>query len=292
VNDKASTTSPLAGKVCLITGANTGIGRATAVEIARRGARVFVACRSEEKGNEAVEHVKRASESNSVDFLQLDLASLASVRKAAASFLDRDLPLHLLINNAGVAGQQGITADGFELHFGTNHLGHFLLTELLLPKIKASTPSRIVNVSSKAHYQAKGLDFDDLRHTTKHLTGLPEYAVSKLANVLFSAELARRLEGTGVTTYALHPGVVASDAWRRIPWPFRSLVTWRMLTNEQGAETSIHCATSDEAGKETGLYYDNSRVKEPSKLGQDAALARDLWDRSVAWTREGAASKA
>ena len=110
--------------------------------------------------------------------------------------------------------------------------------------------------------------------------------------MLFSAELARRLEGTGVTSYALHPGVVASDAWRRIPWPFRSLVTWRMLTNEQGAETSLHCALSEEAGKETGLYYDSSRVKEPSKPGQDRALATALWDRSVAWTREGAASAA
>lgn len=290
MNDKAK--GPLAGKVCLITGANTGIGRATAVEIARRGAQVFVACRSVEKGNEAVALVKRESGNEAVELLKLDLGSLASVRQAAAAFLARDLPLDLLINNAGVAGQRGLTADGFELHFGTNHLGHFLLTELLLDRVKAAGTARIVHVSSKAHYDAPGIDFDILRRSTKSITGLPEYAVSKLANVLFSAELARRLAGTGVTSYALHPGVVASDAWRRIPWPFRSLVTWRMLSNEQGAETSIHCATSEQAGKETGLYYDHSRVKEPSKPGQDTALAKQLWDRSVGWTREGAASGA
>jgi retinol dehydrogenase-12 len=287
VNDSAR--GPLAGKVCLITGANTGIGRATAVELARRGARIFVACRSEEKGSEAVASVKRESGNEAVEFLKLDLASLASVRSGAAVFLAKGLPLHLLINNAGVAGQRGITAEGFELHFGTNHLGHFLLTELLLDTVKASGPARIVNVSSKSHYDAKGIDFDVLRRSTKSITGLPEYAVSKLANVLFSAELARRLEGSAVTTYSLHPGVVASDAWRRIPWPFRAIIKRGMLTNEQGAETTIHCATSEQAGKETGLYYDHSRVKEPSKPAQDRALATELWDRSVGWTRGGAA---
>ncbi|MFO0760166.1 MAG: SDR family oxidoreductase [Byssovorax sp.] len=286
-NDEASS---LKGKICLITGANTGIGRATAVDLARRGARLFVACRSAEKGNEAVAGIRREGGSDTVEFLRLDLGSLASVREAAQAFLARDLPLHLLINNAGVAGQRGITTDGFELHFGTNHMGHFLLTDLLLDRLKASAPARIVHVASKAHFDAKGIDFTKLHQSTPSFTGLPEYAVSKLCNVLFSAELARRLEGTGVTSYALHPGVVASDAWRRIPWPFRSLVTWRMLTNEQGAETTIHCATSAEAGKETGLYYDHSRVKTPSKPAQDRALAAELWDRSVTWLKDSRAA--
>lgn len=274
----------LAGKVAFVTGANTGIGRATALELARAGAHVFVACRSRPKGEEAANDIRARSGNEDVEYFDLDLASLASVRDGAARFLARDLPLHLLINNAGVAGQRGETKEGFELHFGTNHLGHFLLTELLLERIKASAPARIVNVSSTMHYKAKALDLDAVRGFTKSITGLPEYEVSKLANVLFSAELARRLEGSGVTTYSLHPGGVASDAYRRIPWPFRKLVTMGMLTNEEGALTSLHCALSDEAGKETGLYYDKSRVREPSALARDRALAKQLWDRSVAWT--------
>ena len=275
---------PREKKVAFVTGANTGIGRATAFELARGGAHVFVACRSREKGEEAARDIRARSGNADVEMFDLDMASLASVRSGAARFLERGLPLHLLINNAGVAGQRGETAEGFELHFGTNHLGHFLLTELLLDRIKASAPARIVNVSSTMHYKAKSLDFDAVRGFTRTITGLPEYEVSKLANVLFSAELGRRLEGTGVTTYSLHPGGVASDAYRRIPWPFRKLVTMGMLTNEEGAKTTLHCALSEEAGKETGLYYDKSRVREPSTLARDTALARELWDRSVAWT--------
>ncbi len=275
----------LADSVAFVTGANTGIGRATALELAKDGAHVFVACRSRPKGEEAASDIRERANNANVEFFELDLASLASVRSGAARFLERGLPLHLLINNAGVAGQRGETAEGFELHFGTNHLGHFLLTDLLLDRIKASAPARIVNVSSTMHYKAKALDLHAVRGSTKSITGLPEYEVSKLANVLFSAELARRLEGSRVTTYSLHPGGVASDAYRRIPWPFRKLVTMGMLTNEEGAKTSLHCALSDEAGKETGLYYDKSRVREPSALAQNEVLAKELWDRSAAWTR-------
>jgi retinol dehydrogenase-12 len=273
-----------AGKGCLITGANTGIGRATAVEMARRGAHVFVACRSEEKGREATAGIIRESGSEHVEFLKLDLASLDSVRKAARGILDRDIALPLLINNAGVAGQRGETADGFELHFGTNHLGHFLLTALLLDRLKESRPARIVNVSSKAHYEARGIDFDALRGKTRSFAGLREYSVSKLANVLFSAELARRLgKDAGVTTYSLHPGVVASDAWRRIPWPIRSFVTRNMISNEEGAKTTLHCATSPQAEKETGLYYDECKTKEPNPIGKDLDLAARLWRESERW---------
>lgn len=274
----------LAEKVALVTGANTGIGRATALELAKQRYHVFLACRSVEKGNEAVAHVREATKSDRAELLVLDLASLASVREAAATFLKRELPLPLLINNAGVGGQRGQTADGFEIHFGTNHLGHFLLTELLLDRIKDSPSARIVNVSSTLHRKATGIDFGLVERSTPSFTGLPEYAVSKLANVLFSAELARRLEGTGVTTYAVHPGGVASDVYRRIPWPFRKLVTMGMLTNEEGARTTLHCALSAEAGKETGLYYDKSQVCEPSPAARDRALARELWERSEAWT--------
>ena len=167
------------------------------------------------------------------------------MRACAAAFLALDEPLHVLVNNAGVGGQRGLTADGFELHFGVNHLGHFALTQLLLDRLTASGPgARIVNVSSEAHYNARGIDFAAVRRRTATFTGAREYAVSKLCNVLFTQELARRLDGTATTSYALHPGVVASDIWRRVPRLARPFITRRMLTTEQGAVTSVYCATS------------------------------------------------
>jgi NAD(P)-dependent dehydrogenase (short-subunit alcohol dehydrogenase family) len=211
------------------------------------------------------------------------------VRRAAPAFLTYDLPLHLLINNGGVAGQRGLTHDGFELTFGTNHLGHFLLTELLLPRIKQSAPARIVTVASRAHIRVKSIPFAALRAKTSSLTGLPEYGVSKLANVLFSAELARRLKGSGVTTYALHPGVVATDVWRHVPGFLRGLMKLGMMSPEDGARTTLYCATAPEAAQETGLYYDEAKLKEPSALAHDADLAQELWTKSEAWTHAVAA---
>jgi retinol dehydrogenase 12 len=281
-SEAGSVEKALANGLCIVTGANTGIGKATAMELARRGARVVIGSRNVDKGSEAARDIETAT-GNSVEVLELDLGSLASVRAAAKKLCDRDLPIPLLINNAGVAGQRGETKDGFELHFGTNHLGHFLFTELLLDRIKSSAPARIVNVSSQSHYDAKGIDFDAVTHSTKTVAGLREYEVSKLANVLFTAELARRLEGTGVTTYALHPGVVASDAWRRIPWPIRAIMKRGMLSNEDGAKTSLYCATSPDVANESGLYYDRSKVKAPNPVALDKALALDLWNRSEAW---------
>ena len=246
----------LAGRTFLVTGANAGIGYATAQDLAARGGRVHLACRSPEKGQTAAAAIIAASGNDQVRFLHLDLADLASVRLAAREFRALGEPLHVLINNAGVGGQRGRTADGFEIHFGVNHLGHFALTQALLPLLTAAAPARIVNVASEAHHQATGIDFDALRNRTKGITGLPEYAVSKLCNVLFAAELAARLAGTGVSAYSLHPGVVASQIWRRVPWPARQLVTRRMLTIEQGAQTSLYCATSPEVAGESGQYYD------------------------------------
>ena len=216
--------------------------------------------------------------------LPLDLASLASVRSCAAAFLKRDEPLHVLVNNAGVGGQRGLTEDGFELHFGVNHLGHFALTSLLLERLKASGPgARIVNVSSEAHYDAPGVDFDALRRRTRSITGLREYSVSKLCNVLFTQELSRRVPS--VSAYALHPGVVASDIWRRVPWPARTMITRRMLTVDQGALTSVHCATSPAVAGESGLFYDKCQVREPSslatpELGRAAVEAQRRMDRA------------
>ena len=273
----------ISGRVALVTGANTGIGLVTARELARRGAHVFLACRSASHAQAALDAIRAASGNQKVEALALDLGDFASVRQCANAFLARGLPLHLLVNNAGLAGSRGFTASGFELAFGVNHMGHFLLTQLLLERLKASAPARIVTVASRAHTRTDGIDWNALRQPTRTRTAIHEYAVSKLANVWFSAELGRRLEGSGVTTYALHPGVVASDVWRSVPWPFRSLIKLRMISTEEGAKTSLYCATAPQCAGESGLYYDKCRVRPASSLGQDTALAQELWQRSEAW---------
>ena len=277
------TLNDLAGRTFLVTGANTGIGRATAEGLARRGGRVYVASRSAEKGAAAVAGLRASTGNDAVSFLPLDLADLGSVRACAASFLALGEPLHGLVNNAGVVRTRGLTRQGFELMFGVNHLGHFVLTNALLGCLEASAPARVVTVSSDSHYAARGIDWDALRRPERGLTGLHGYAVSKLCNVLFSAELARRTAGTGVTTYALHPGMVASDIWRRVPWPVRPLIQRRMLTVEQGAETSLYCAASPSVASESGLFYDKCAQREPSAVATPA-LAGELWKRSEEWT--------
>jgi NAD(P)-dependent dehydrogenase (short-subunit alcohol dehydrogenase family) len=271
------------GRVCIVTGANTGIGEVTARELARMGAHVLLACRSEDKTAPVVAAIRKQTGNDAVEFVPLDLGSLASVRRCVEAFLARDLPLHVLVNNAGLGGQRGVTEDGFELHFGVNHLGHFLLTVLLRDRLVRSAPARVVHVASKAHFQASGIDFERVRGGTRSLTGMPEYAVSKLANVLFSAELSKRLEGTRVSSYSLHPGVVASDIWRRIPFFVRPLVTAFMISTEEGARTSLHCATAPDAQEQTGLYWDRCEPRNPSKPARDAALAAELWARSEAF---------
>ena len=273
----------ISGRVALVTGANTGIGLVTARELARRGAHVFLACRSASHAQAALDAIRAASGNQKVEALALDLGDFASVRQCANAFLARGLPLHLLVNNAGLAGSRGFTASGFELAFGVNHMGHFLLTQLLLERLKASAPARIVTVASRAHTRTDGIDWNALRQPTRTRTAIHEYAVSKLANVWFSAELGRRLAGSGVTTYALHPGVVASDVWRSVPWPFRSLIKLRMISTEEGAKTSLYCATAPQCAGESGLYYDKCRVRPASSLGQDTTLAQELWQRSEAW---------
>jgi NAD(P)-dependent dehydrogenase (short-subunit alcohol dehydrogenase family) len=217
-----------------------------------------------------------------VEFLSLDLGDLASVRACASEFLRSGEPLHVLINNAGLAGQRGMSVSGFELAFGTNYVGPFLLTGLLLDRLCENAPARVVNVSSIGHYRAPGIDYEAVRQPTKSRTGLPEYAVSKLGNVLHAQELARRLAGDGVTTYSLHPGAIATDVWRRVPWPVRPLIKLRMQSPAEGAKTSLYCATSPDVGDESGHYYDNCRREEPSAVATPQ-LAAELWDRSAAW---------
>ncbi len=275
----------LAGKVVLITGANTGIGRVTARELARQGAHVFIACRQQERCREVLAEI--AAQGGKAEWLALDLTNLASVRQCAEQFLARQLPLHILINNAGVAGGHGLTASGFELAFGTNHIGHFLLTDLLRARLVASAPARIITVSSRAHYRAAGLDWAALQQPTQSTTGLPEYCVSKLANVLFTAELARQLAGSGVTCHALHPGVIASEIWREVPSPLRFLMKLFMVSTEKGAQTTLYCATAAELAQQSGLYYDRCASKTPSALARDPELARQLWQRSSQWVTQG-----
>lgn len=281
----------LQGKNALVTGANAGIGKVTATELARAGAHVILGCRSEERANAAMAEIRAEVPAASLELLQLDLGDLANVRAAAERFLATERPLHLLINNAGLAGVRGVTADGFELHYGVNHLGHYLLTRLLLPSIRAAAsalpegdPARIVHVSSRAHYRAKhGVPFDKLREPTASTTGLPQYSVSKLCNVLFSNALARRFEASGehIRSYSLHPGVVASEIWRNVPGPVRWLMKLMMVTNEEGAQTSLHCATDPGAAAENGLYYDERKPKKASGYALDEALGERLWTVSA-----------
>ncbi len=273
----------LAGRTYLVTGGNAGIGYATAMDLARRGGRVHIACRSKAKGEAAVTAIRAETGSDRVNLLHLDLADLASVRQCARDFTALGEPLHVLINNAGVGGRRGITADGFELQFGVNHIGHFVLTRELLPILRESGQARVVTVASAAHYQVSGINFDALRSRTKSLIGMREYAVSKLCNVLFVDELARRLDGSDVTAYSLHPGVVASEMWHRVPWPARQILTRRMLTIEQGAQTSLYCATSYRIAGDSGKYFDKCQVTKPSEAVTPELAAR-LWEYSETWT--------
>lgn len=273
--------SPSTQRVALITGANTGIGRVTAIELARQGIHVFLACRSLERTQPVLDEIR--SGGGKAEWLALELSDFDSVRACAQAFLARDLPLHLLINNAGLAGARGLTKSGFEFVFGVNHMGHFLLTQLLLERLKQSAPARIVTVASRAHTRVDGIDFEAVRRPTASLLGVKDYCVSKLANVLFSAELGRRLQGSGVTTYSLHPGVIDSDIWRGLSWPLRALNRLRLISPEEGAKTTLHCALAPALAHETGLYYSECRSKLPSIAGQDLALALELWRRSEGW---------
>jgi NAD(P)-dependent dehydrogenase (short-subunit alcohol dehydrogenase family) len=272
----------LDGRTFLITGANTGIGRATTEALAARGATVYMACRSEAKARPVRDAIATATGNDDLHLLSLDLGDLASVRACADAFRKTGAPLHVLVNNAGLAGKRGMTASGFELAFGTNHVGPFLFTNLVLDQLRASAPARIVTVSSEGHYRVDGIDYDAVRRPTRTRTAFHEYCVSKLANVLHVQELGRRLEGSGVTTYSLHPGTIASDVWREVPWPIRPLLKLRMRSPAEGAQTSLYCATAPEVAGDTGLYYEDCRRKDASRHAT-AERAAELWERSEAW---------
>lgn len=273
------------GKHVLVTGGNTGIGLATAVELARMGASVTITSRDMVKGEAAVAEIRRASGRDAIDVMRLDLASLADVRRFAAEFLAAHPRLDVLVNNAGlILSERHETVDGFETTFGVNHLGTFLLTNLLLPRLKQCAPARIVVLSSDAHRGARGLDFDDLQ-ARRSFNGLGAYCRSKLANILFTVELAERLRGTGVTVNAVHPGAVRSGfaldgdtrGWLNTVIRFASRF---YLTPEQGARTSIHVASAPELEGVSGQYFARSKPVRPSRAAQDRAAALRLWELS------------
>jgi retinol dehydrogenase-12 len=290
-NRDRSDGSSLAGKVVVVTGGNTGIGKETAVALARMGTTVVITSRNADRGRAAVEEIRgRASDApaaGSAEVMTLDLASLASVRQFASDLLDRHDHLDVVVNNAGlVMSRRTETEDGFETTFGVNHLGHFALTARLLERLRANPDgARIVTVSSHAHKGARrGLDFDDLQ-SERGYAGFAVYSRSKLANVLFTRELARRLAGDRVTVNALHPGFVRSEFARggdthglyalgtRLGAPFA-------ISSEKGARTSVHLASSAEVAGVTGGYYYKCRPAQPSSAARDDDAARRLWEVS------------
>lgn len=277
-----NTNSELLQKTVVITGANTGIGRANAIALAeRKVGRLVIAARSLERTQPVLDEVRAKNPDGKVEFVALDLGDLASVKRAANEILDRDITIDVLVNNAGVAGVQGQTKDGFELAFGTNHVGHYLWTEKLLPLVERAQQGRIVIVASHGHYRArKGIDWDAVRKPSATVTAFPEYCVSKLANVLHANALAKRLGATNVTTYSLHPGGVASDIWKRRLGAFAVLLRPFLITNEQGAKTQLRCETDPELRGETGRYYDKEKSTPPSPLALDSALQAELKARS------------
>jgi retinol dehydrogenase 12 len=276
-----SATASARGRTYFVTGASSGIGRAVVEALAERGGSVVLACRSEERTKPVLDSIRARHPTADARFLLLDVSDLTSVRNAADRFLATGQPIDVLINNAGVAGTRTLSRDGFDLTYATNHIGPFLLTSLLLPRIQESYQGRIVNISSAASLTVKGIDWSGLeRWAAPKRSGFSEYAVTKLMNVLHAKELARRLKGARVTTYALHPGAVASNIWRSIPQPVRWFMQLFMLSNEQGAKTPLYCATAPELAGLSGRYYDKAREAAPNPLANDEALAKELWLRT------------
>ncbi|MCX6225123.1 MAG: SDR family oxidoreductase [Bacteroidia bacterium] len=271
-------------KIILITGANSGIGKATATALAEMGAHVVMMCRDLVKGEKARQEVVRISRNNQVDLMQCDLASLASIRKFAAEFNAKYPRLDVLINNAGIFTDKRMeTADGFEYQIGVNHLGHFLLTQLLLDLLKKSSPSRIINVSSGAHFGGR-IDFNDI-HLQQKYSGWKSYAQSKLANILFTYELAHRLNGTGVSVNCLHPGFVntrfAFDRNSEKPNWMMKLMKPFTIQPAEGAETSVYLAASPEVEGISGKYFVKRKEKASSKASYDLVVAEKLWNISM-----------
>ncbi|XP_010884226.2 retinol dehydrogenase 12-like isoform X1 [Esox lucius] len=269
-------------KTVVITGANTGIGKETALDLAKRGARVIMACRDMEKAEGALKEVIDGSGNQNVVIKKLDLSDTKSVREFAETINKEEPRLNILINNAGVmVCPYGKTVDGFEMQIGVNHMGHFLLTHLLIDLIKSSTPARIINVSSMAHSWGT-INLDDI-NSEKGYDKIKAYNQSKLANILFTRSLAKRLQGTGVTAYSLHPGVVQTDLWRHVNGAqaaFMKMISPFTKTSAKGAQTSIYCAVAPELETESGGYYSDCAPASCSRAASDDDMAQKLWELS------------
>jgi NAD(P)-dependent dehydrogenase (short-subunit alcohol dehydrogenase family) len=272
----------LEGRVCLITGATQGIGYETALGLARHGGRVVIVARDEARGQRAVAKIKAATGAPDVELLLADLSSQRSIRELADAYARRHDRLHVLVNNAGALfPRRQLTVDGIERTFALNHLGYFLLTELLLDLLRASAPARIINVASRAHEGAR-VDFNDLQ-SERHYGGLTAYRASKLENLWFTYELARRLEGSGVTVNAMHPGTVATRFGLDEPGWFREvkrLIQPLLRSPREGAETAIWLATAPEVAHVTGRYFVDCRPTESSRSSHDRSAQARLWELS------------
>lgn len=277
------------GKTVVITGANTGIGKETARELAKRGGRIIMGCRDMEKCEASAREIRGKTLNPHVYARHIDLASIESIRQFADRVNQEEKRVDVLINNAGVMRcPAGKTKDGFDMQFGVNHLGHFLLTNLLLDTLKKSAPSRVINLASLAHIVGE-IDFNDLNWEKKKFETKRAYCQSKLANVLFTRELAKRLEGSGVTVNALHPGVVATDLGRHtglhqsqfsssVLGPFFSIL---VKGPELGAQPSVYLAVAEELTGVTGRYYDVMTEKEPAPQALDDTVSLKLWEESA-----------
>ncbi|XP_063619868.1 retinol dehydrogenase 13-like [Cydia splendana] len=280
-----SSSRHLVGKTVIVTGANAGIGYETAKDLAARGARLILACRNEVRGRAAKDQLTAATGNSDVHYHHLDLASLKSVRSFADNILKTEKRLDILVNNAGCYGSNfEKTEDELLLEMQTNHFGPFLLTNLLLPLLKSSAPSRIVNVSSVAHMGAV-IDFDNLnaeKETKKTYSKITVYCNTKMCNILMTVELERRLKGTGVTVNALHPGIIATGISAHDRLMSTSLFFLKPFckTPWEGAQTSIHLAVAPELSGTSGRYFRDCREVKPSKQAQDTELARKLWEES------------
>lgn len=268
------------GKTVVLTGANTGIGKQTSLELARRGAHVVMACRSLERAEAARAEIEReAGGHGKLEVRELDLGSFDSIRAFAAR-ANAELPrIDVLLNNAGIFPQKLTkTSEGYESQFGVNYLGPFLLTQLLQDKLRASAPSRIIHLTSMLH--AKGsLDFESFRGEKPYKASVA-YNQSKLANLVFSNELARRLEGTGVTSNAVHPGAISTDITRDLPWIVRKLIGFVFKGVERGAQGPVMLACDPDLADANGRYWMETKEKTPSADAQDPALGKRLWDYS------------
>jgi NAD(P)-dependent dehydrogenase (short-subunit alcohol dehydrogenase family) len=275
----------MTGKTVVITGANSGIGFETAVALARAGATTVITARNLDKGTAALARIRDRSASDKVSLVVFDLASLASTAEGAARILDSCGRIDVLINNAGVAlSERGQSADGFEATFAINHLGPFFLTQKLMDRLKASAPARVINVSSMAYRSVAGLDFDDLQ-TYGNYSVVTAYGRSKLANIYFTTELARRLSGTGVTVNCLHPGLVATGFARHgdvkgLLAIGMVLVRPFLLSARRGAHTSVYLASSPGVADITGQYFVRRTARPLTSVALDPAAAARLWQAS------------